>query len=173
MVAAELLAAEPELLVAVVELLATEPELLVVAVADALADTLVEALRDVLVDALTDALVEALVDALVEALTDALVEVLVDALVEALVDALTDVLVEVTELPLDELLGVCEVVVAAGCVVVSAETRWTAVTPANKPKLANETTTHWLITFRMIFLSSTFRRVLLLYNINTDLSSYP
>lgn len=157
MVAAELLAAEPELLVAVVELLATEPELLVVAVADALADTLVEALRDVLVDALTDALVEALVD----------------ALVEALVDALTDVLVEVTELPLDELLGVCEVVVAAGCVVVSAETRWTAVTPANKPKLANETTTHWLFTFRMIFLSSTFRRVLLLYNINTDLSSYP
>lgn len=135
MVAAELLAAEPELLVAVVELLATEPELLVVAVADALADTLVEALRDVLVDALTDALVEALVD----------------ALVEALVDALTDVLVEVTELPLDELLGVCEVVVAAGCVVVSAETRWTAVTPANKPKLANETTTHWLFTFRMIF----------------------
>ncbi|CAK1252216.1 unnamed protein product [Fructobacillus tropaeoli] len=165
MVAAELLAAEPELLVAVVELLATEPELLVVAVADALADTLVEALRDVLVDALTDALVEALVDALVEALTDALVEVLVDAL--------TDALVEVTELPLDELLGVCEVVVAAGCVVVSAETRWTAVTPANKPKLANETTTHWLFTFRMIFLSSTFRRVLLLYNINTDLSSYP
>lgn len=161
MVAAELLAAEPELLVAVVELLATEPELLVVAVADALADALVEALRDVLVDALTDALVEALVDALVEALTD------------ALVDALTDALVEVTELPLDELLGVCEVVVAAGCVVVSAETRWTAVTPANKPKLANETTTHWLFTFRMIFLSSTFRRVLLLYNINTDLSSYP
>lgn len=157
MVAAELLAAEPELLVAVVELLATEPELLVVAVADALADTLVEALRDVLVDALTDALVEALTD----------------ALVEVLVDALTDVLVEVTELPLDELLGVCEVVVAAGCVVVSAETRWTAVTPANKPKLANETTTHWLFTFRMIFLSSTFRRVLLLYNINTDLSSYP